>query len=165
MDLIDQNKSITITEQNIFYLSNDILELSINFCNEIVSKIEVLYQRYCEIFKNATMHSSTTKDEFILFFNIFYTQFFEVQCKRNITNNLAITLKAVKKKTHKECKVAIETIRKTVIRAFLDVYYVGDDENNLNVKENLISINKWLQDDFEDSKIFTRLKYNEDSGY
>jgi hypothetical protein len=154
----------TTTEQKIFYLSDDILKLSLNFCDEIASKIEVQFQSYCEIFQNATMHSSTTKDEFILFFNIIYTQFYVIQIAK--TNN-SISLKAFKAKTLKVCKEAVESIRKTVIRAFLDVYYVvdGDDENNLNIKENLILINKWLQDDFKDSKVFTRLKYNEDSGY
>jgi hypothetical protein len=154
----------TTTEPKIFYLSDDILKLSLNFCDEIASKIEVQFQSYCEIFQNATMHSSTTKDEFILFFNIIYTQFYVIQIAK--TNN-SISLKAFKAKTLKVCKEAVESIRKTVIRAFLDVYYVvdGDDENNLNIKENLILINKWLQDDFKDSKVFTRLKYNEDSGY
>jgi hypothetical protein len=155
--------TITTTEQKIFYLSDDILKLSLNFCDEIASKIEVQFQSYCEIFKNATMHSSTTKDEFILFFNIIYTQFYVIQIAKK-TNN-SISLKAFKAKTLKVCKDAVESIRKTVIRAFLDVYYVVDgDEKNPNIKENLISINNWFQNDFEGHN-FKRLKFDDSKGF
>jgi hypothetical protein len=165
MDLMDQNRPIT-SEQKILYLSNDILQLSLNFSQEITVKFEEQYNNVIKIFKRSTLHCSTTKHEFILFFNIFYTQFYDIQIERNKLKYFEIkSFNAIQKSTYKESKEAVKILRKIVIQAFLDAYCSDSDEIHEYEKQNLISIKEWLQDDFKDSKIFTRLKYNEDSGY
>jgi hypothetical protein len=166
MDLMDLNRPIT-AEQKILYLSNDILQLSLNFGQEITVKFEEQYNNVLEIFQRSTLHCSTTKHEFILFFNIFYTQFYDIQIERNKHKYIEIkSFNAIQKLTYKESKEAVEILRKIVIKAFLDAYCSdSSDEFHEYEKQNFISINKWSQDDFKDSSIFTRLKYNEFSGY
>jgi hypothetical protein len=162
MDLMDPMTA----DQKILYLSNDILQLSLQFGQEITVKFEEQYNSVLEIFKRSTLHCSTTKHEFILFFNIFYTQFYDIQIERNKLKYFEIkSFNAIQKSTYKESKEAVKILRKIVIQAFLDAYCSDSDEIHEYEKQNLISIKEWLQDDFKDSKIFTRLKYNEDSGY
>jgi hypothetical protein len=154
-------------EQKIFYLSNDILQLSLKFGQEITIKFEEQYKDFFEIFRRSTIHCTTTKNEFIFFFNIFYTQFYGIQLERNKLKNdpPKKTIKAIQKSTYKESKEAVEILRKIVIQAFLDAYCSDSDEFHEYEKQNFISIKAWSQDNFKDSSIFTRLKYNEFSGY
>jgi hypothetical protein len=151
----------TATPNKILYLSKDILQLSLQFCKQILVVNDELYNAYYEQFNISKIFSSATKEDFIIFFNICFSEFYNVELSKNQTQNPLAQLKSLKKKTLNACTSAVRILRKSVVSAFLEAY---NDEFQMQ-QENFIMIKEWYQADFSYDEKFTRVKFDNFSGF
>jgi hypothetical protein len=147
------------------YLSDEILQKSKNFCDsthEILNEMQNYYLRH---FTSNPMYRNLTKEHFIAFFNILYSDLYD----KNMENEKIPTIddhdtkqkktNAVKIQIKRKCVQTIQTVRSSIISTFLEAFCLHKNDGNI------AEILDWSTTKFSDTKQFYLVKFNDELGY
>jgi hypothetical protein len=154
---------MAISNNSLLYLNDEILNTSLNFCDRVHELSCEIQSSYRENFISNPIYRSVTKDQFISFFNILYSNAYDKNLKKDKS---IVNERQMKKQISRECTKTIKLMRSCVIQAFLEAYYENTKyvEDESTTKANLIAIDEWSRSNFSDTNTFYLVTLNIYSG-
>jgi hypothetical protein len=145
----------------LLYLSDEILNTSLNFCDRVDELSCEIQRSYRENFISNPIYKSVTKDQFVSFFNILYSNAYDKNFKKY---KEGFADDKQKRQISRDCTKTIKLMRSCVIQAFLEAFYWNIEYDELITKANLIEIDEWSRSNFSDTNTFYLVTLNIFSG-
>jgi hypothetical protein len=152
-------------------LSDEILKISINFCDRTHEISNDMHNYYYEHFTSTPTYKNLTKQEFIVFFNILYSTLYDKGMEQRVNQQIPIkhsdntiklpTFNAIKLQIMRKSSRTIKIVRSSVISAFLEAFYLNTNDDERNV----IDIHEWARCSFSDTQNFYLVTLNAEFGY